>query len=171
MKLPIVILIALTATSCGKIRKALTIDKTKVEATTDQTVTEQIVTTEKVDTLITLPADTSTWILPLRELIDSTELIVENDVQTITFKFDPVKNTVKATAVIKEKTIPVVIDKKTVENRMVETESKVKVQTVKKDSEKVVTKPLIPSWLWIVLVIISAGYLAYRFMPMNIFRS
>jgi len=171
MKLPIYILIALLASSCGKIRKNLTVDRIKSDIQTEEKIVEEIVTTEKTDTLVIIPADTSEWILPLRELVDSSLLVVESDVQIITFKFDPEKKTVKAKAVIKEKKVPVLIDKKKTERRSIESENRSRINTFEKDRQVEKTKPLIP-WYWIIiLIVVAAGYFYFRAMPMNIFRN
>lgn len=171
MKLPIYILIALLASSCGKIRKNLTVDKTKTEIVSDQEIQEEITTTEKVDTLVVIPADTSEWIIPLRELTDSSTLIVESDNQKITFKFDPEKKTVRTTAVIKQSKVPVQIEKITVEKRNVESNYRVKTKAFDKDRQVEKTKPLIPWWAWIIIIIAGIVYVYLKFMPMNIFRS
>lgn len=163
MKLPVYILIALLASSCGKIRKNLTVDRVKTEVVSSEEIREEITTTEKVDTLVTIPADTSTWIIPLRELTDSSTLIVESDKQIITFKFDPEKKTVRTTAVIKQAKVPVQIEKTTVEKRNVESNYRVKTKAFDKDRQVEKTKPLIPWWVWIIVIIAGIVYVYLKF--------
>lgn len=160
--LPLIILIALT--SCGKIKKFTSTYKDKVNVEVEQEVAEEITVKEKVDTLIILPADTSTWNLPLRDLIDSTGLKIESETQIIEFKFNPKDNTVTTKATVKEKKVSVVINKETEIKRNTSTQSQSKVKTYVKDKKVEETKPLVPPVVWFALLIALLVYLAARFI-------
>lgn len=162
MRLLILLSILACATSCGKLKKNLIVTRENTEVTTEERTKEEIVTTEKADTLITLPADTSSWILPLHELTDSSGLVVESE--SVVVRFDLSKGRVRTTAIVKPKTVPVQIEKKTEIKRDIRVNTELDRKTFEKEKDVEKTLPIVQWWWWIVLVIFGAAFFYIRYI-------
>lgn len=127
MRTLLLLLTALTIASCGRLKHTTSETDTTIKVQTESEVDEVVETTEKIDTLITLAPDTSSWSFPEIALHDSSELILETPRQSVAIRKDKAGN-YHVRAAVKEVIMPVKMERKTTEKRKIREESKVKVR-------------------------------------------
>lgn len=157
-----ILLIALS--SCGKLKRTASTSDTTVKSEKEGTFSTETVTTETADTLITLAPDTSTWSIPAWMFTDSSVLIIETPRQLIEFEYIPLTKNVNVKAVVKPQEVPIKIDRTQVLRIDSTYHEKVKVNVETSDKETKKTQSLIPWWMWIVVVILAALWVWWKFL-------
>lgn len=159
-------LVSLLFVGCSVIRKS---QKDKTETHTKTESDSSATVTTKTETKTTVEADTALRIGGNEMEGDFTDhtkpFTLENEHQKVTIDKG------KVTAIVKEKTVPVNF-KKTTETKQ-EIKSSVnekkkedkKSEQKKKAAEVKKTGPVIPWWLWLILIPLAAGYLYWKFKP------
>jgi hypothetical protein len=158
MKIILLFVILLMITSCGKIKRNTVKTETNTELTVIDSEAEQIVTTEKVDTLIVLQPDTTDWKIRISLPEDTSTLFFESEKQVIEIKYTEKTKTLNVRGIVKQVTVPVQIEKTTTENRVSDSKVVFKENTVEKNKELIKTKPLIPWWSWLIVIVLAAAY-------------
>lgn len=164
MKIIPLFIILLFITSCGKIKRNTVKTSTDTEVTVMDSAAEQIITTEKVDTLIVLEPDTTEWKIRISLPEDTSTLFFESEKQIIEVKYTEKTKTLNVKGIVKPVTVPVQIEKTTTENRVSDSKVLFKENKVEKNKEVVKTKPLIPWWSWLIVIILAAGYVYMKFI-------
>lgn len=155
--------------SCGKLKR---IESTAESRSRDQgstEIAETIVRSEKVDTLVLLPPierQVDTYVDPAQ---DTSFIPIDTPEQRVEITYDPIARKIRTKAIVKERQVPVTIERTEVITR--KTESDYKSETRQKEIQKEITKtkPLIPWWSWIIaLVLFFAGiFLRYRWKDLT----
>jgi len=158
MKIIPLFVILLMITSCGKIKRNTVKTETNTELTVIDSAAEQIVTTEKVDTLIVLQPDTTDWKIRISLPEDTSTLFFESEKQVIEIKYTETTKTLNVRGIVKATSVPVQIEKTTTENRVSDSKVVFKENTVEKNKEVIKTKPLIPWWSWLIVIVLAAAY-------------
>ena len=158
MKFMPLFVILILITSCGKIKRNTVKTETNTELIVTDSAAEQIVTTEKVDTLIILEPDTTDWKIRIYLPEDTSTLFFESDKQVIEIKYTEKTKTLNVRGIVKQAIVPVQIEKTTTENRVSDSKVVFKENTVEKNKQVVKTKPLIPWWSWLIVIVLAAAY-------------
>lgn len=156
------ILLLLLLSSCGRLKKTTASDETLLKAEKEGTFSTESVTEERIDTLITIAPDTSTWEIPAFMFTDSSVLVIETPRQRIEFEYQPETKSVKVRAAVKEMIMPVKIERKVIHRADSSYKDRVKVKekSYRQDVKK--TAPLIPWWLWLIPILIGGGWILNR---------
>ncbi|MFO0359255.1 MAG: lipoprotein [Flavobacteriales bacterium] len=157
-----VALIATSLASCGRTNKSLTATETYSKDVSQTETTESITTTEKVDTLVTLDMETSEATFELHELVDSSRLVIDTPEQSVAVVYDPITQTVRTKAVVKERQVPVTIDRTTTVERAIYERQKSIQKDEQREEQVLKTSPLIPSWLIALIIVLVFAFVAWR---------
>ena len=156
MKKGILILLVIL-TSCGSVHKVITKTDTKTETNqecVDKTITT---TTEKVDTIVILKADTTVL---NTGTTDTTDQVFETPEVIVTIAPEVNKHR-KVTVIKKQQIVPVVINKTTEVKSDVITKTDTKTKTDIKDKVIEKTGFQLPTWVWIFLIILLFAIVIY----------
>jgi hypothetical protein len=157
-----VLLLAIGLSSCGRTNRALTATETYSKDVSQTETTESITTTEKVDTLVTLDMETSEATFELHELVDSSRLVIDTPEQSVSVVYDPITQTVRTKAVVKERQVPITIDRTTTVERNVYERQKSIQKDERREESVVKSSPLIPSWLIALIIVLVFAFVAWR---------
>lgn len=159
----LILLIAIIAlTSCGKLKKTSSIDKSLIDSTATTTIEETSIVTRAVDTIVSVQPDTSNVIAPI-PLDTTTTKIIDNENHLVTIKVDKKNNKINVVAITKKKDVPIVIKETTTTHRKEKSKVEVKKKEIKKHSEK--KRTTFPWWfIWLVLFFICLYYVGRWFV-------
>lgn len=162
MRILTLLLAAALLASCGSLKHTTKVDRLKEQIAASNESESATITVEKADTLVTLPADTLEGGIRLQELIDSTALVIENDRADVELKYDPVSKRIRSKVTIKERLIPIKVDRTTVTTSKEATDYKSETTSKKVDEAYKRTAPLIPWWFWIVAILFMGAVIVWR---------
>lgn len=149
-KIFLTIILISILTSCSRLKKTASTERYKEETQSTEQVNETITMERVVDTMVFIPETMDTTamvIIPQREVI-----AINNEQMKVTLLIDSLTNMVTVKAKVKERKIPIKINEKKIEQRVIKTESETTVKHVQKDSAKKVTNPPRFGW-WIIGVL------------------
>lgn len=158
----LIIALALSLASCGTFRRTTDIQSTEVKTVESASVQEAITVTEKVDTVVAIRPDTSTFVTPIQQLITDTVLHFETDRQSVELTYDPVRKTIRTRAIVKQQIVPVQKERTVVTTRSSDTKTKVVQKDYAKTEQTKKTSPLIPWWL---PTLVMLGFFVWLFWP------
>lgn len=160
MKTIAILLSAILLASCGTFRRAVNKHSSEVEIEATTASSEVVVVKEKIDTVVMIRPDT----LAVTVDLDQDSLFrFETDKQTITVTYDRPTNSVRTVTTVKAAAVPVVLERETVAIRNSESKVQVSAEQETKTVEVKRTSPLISWWLWILLLLIGAGWIWWKY--------
>lgn len=142
--------------SCGKLKKTASSESSDVKSEKEGAFSTESITIEKADTTISLAEVTENWSIPQWVFVDTIPLTIETPFQKFIFEWNGSGKNVNVTSTIKERKIPVVIDRIKLERADSTIKSQLKVNEKKTYKGKEKTDALIPWWVWLIAILIVA---------------
>lgn len=164
LRIFLVLAIALSLASCGRMKRTIATTETYNKDAQSTEIAETITTIEKVDTVIQTPSDSSERVIPLEQLTDTAVTVIETETQDVELRYDPIAGTIRTKAKVKARQIPVVLERQRVEQRTIDHDSKTVAKVETKDEQVTKTNPLIPFWVWFLAILVTIGYLCFRYV-------
>lgn len=161
MKYIIFAFVALSLASCGTFKRTMHKDDTFIDMSAHSASNEVVTISEKVDTIVTIRADTLSVTV---DLDNDSLFIFEDDKQTISITYDRPTNTIRAVAAVKQVNVPVVINKETTAIRNAESDIEVMVEQKTKVVDEKKTSALVPWWLWIAVAALFSLWVWIKFL-------
>lgn len=162
MRIIAIIALAIALASCGSTKRATQVDTFRQEVAANSESTSSTITMESADTMVTLPGDTLEAGIRLQELVDSSVLVIENERADVRLKYDPTSKRIRAQVAIKERLIPVKIDRTVITSNVEKSDYKSDTSAKSVDKRVEKTSPLIPWWFWLLLIAFGAGIFLWR---------
>lgn len=165
------LLILFYCSSCSVIKsrnvnKSDTSTDIEVDSTANTHSKSETKITETIDTFLTIRGGEVEWSTTDKDLSEK-PFVIENEDHQITLRKDSTGR-IHGKVKTKDKVIPVKATKVTEIKSDIKQKVKVKSDKETESKTKVVDKDVkrtgIPWWIWVILVLIVAGYLAYRYL-------
>jgi hypothetical protein len=163
INLLIAFVLALSMASCGHKNTTRSTDSLTTKVDSSSASVETTIVTERVDTMVILKPTESVSDVPFESIIDTSVLVIDNELQAVEVKFDPVTKRIRAKAKIKQREIPIVIDRTSVTTRAQISDYKSETKAKSAEYNKEIVKPLIPSYVWLMIIVLGIGALIMWF--------
>lgn len=155
--------------SCGTLKKSTQSTDIYAKEAVKSDVAETVIAKEKVDTVVTVVADTADASVAIEQATDTAITVIDTPTQRVDVLYDPISKRIRTKAVVKERQVPITIERESVTNRTDRSVLKTESSQSYEQTDVKKTNPLIPGWVLFLLILIVAAYFAWRIWKAGLF--